>query len=218
MSYTLSEALGSGSVTWTQTGGSADAGSPHVQALSGAELAGGVHTAITLTNDPTLVDGAVYTVSFDGVDLAGNAASTVSSTSVSYDTGAPVFSATAPASSSFVNDTLVSYTLSEALGSGSITWTQTGGTADAGSPHVQALTGAELAGGVHTAITLTNDPTLVDGAVYTVSFDGVDLAGNAASTVSSTSVSYDTGAPVFECHVTRQFELRERHSGELHAV
>ena len=87
-----------------------------MQALSGAELASGAHTAITLANDPTLVDGAVYTVSFDGVDLAGNAASTVSNTSVTYDTGAPVFSATAPGSSNYVNDTLVSYTLSEAPG------------------------------------------------------------------------------------------------------
>ena len=104
MSYTLSEALGSGSITWTQTAGSADAGSPHVQALTAGELGSGAHSSITLTNDPTLVDGAVYTVSFDGVDLAGNVATTVSSTSVSYDTGAPVFSATAPASSSFVND------------------------------------------------------------------------------------------------------------------
>ena len=77
-----------------------------MQALTGGEFGSGAHSSITLTNDPTLVDGAVYTVSFDGMDLAGNGASTVSSTSVSYDTGAPVFSTTGPGSSSYVSDTL----------------------------------------------------------------------------------------------------------------
>jgi len=196
VSYTLSEAIASGSVTWTQTGGTADVGSPHIQALTGAELATGAHAGITLTNNPILVNGAIYTISFNATDLAGNAATAVSSTSVTYDTTVPVISAIAPATSAFVNTTTVSYTLSEAIASGSVTWTQTGGTADVGSPHVQTLTGAELATGAHAGITLTNNPVLVSGAIYTVSFNATDLAGNAATAVSSTSVTYDTTAPV----------------------
>ncbi len=322
VSYTLSEAVVSGTITWTQTGGTADGGYPHAQALAGTELNTGAHNNITLTNDPTLVDGAIYTIAFDVTDAAGNTATTVSNTGVTYDvttqaptlaspagsstdnatldidftlpeaagsgtvkmtytqtggsadvnsphiitftaafesaaqhtvtlvggdlstsanvasvssdtndalvdggvydvkieyqdavgntavsvtnngftydTSAPVISATAPAQDATVNTTQVSYTLSEAVVSGTITWTQTGGTADGGSPHAQALTGAELNTGAHSNITLTNNPTLVDGAIYTIAFDVTDAAGNTATTVSNTGVTYDvtTQAPV----------------------
>ncbi len=321
VSYTLSEAVVSGTVTWTRTGGTADGGSPHAQALTGAELNTGAHSNITLTNNPTLVDGAIYTIAFDVTDGAGNTATTVSNTGVNYDvttqaptlaspagsstdnatldidftlpeaassgtvkmsftqtggsadvnsphiitftaafesaaqhtmtlvggdlstsanvasvssdtndalvdggvydvkieyqdgvgntaatvtnsgftydTTAPVISATAPAQDATVNTTQVSYTLSEAVLSGTITWMRTGGTADGGSPHAQALTGAELNTGAHSNITLTNNPTLVDGAIYTVSYDVTDGAGNAATTISNTGVIYDvtTQAP-----------------------
>ena len=106
-----------------------DASSPHIQALAGAELGAGAHTNITLASPPTLVDGAVYTISFNGSDPAGIAATTVSNTGITYDVTAPVSSATAPATNAFVNTTRVSYTLSETLGTGSITWTRTGGSA-----------------------------------------------------------------------------------------
>jgi hypothetical protein len=197
VSYTLSEAITSGSITWTRTGGAADGGSPHVQTLTGTELATGVHADITLTNNPTLVDGAIYSIAFNGTDVATNAATTVTSTNVTYDLTDPVITATAPASSSLVNNNNVSYTLSETIASGTITWTRTGGTADAGSPHVQALTGAELATGAHSNITLTNNPTLVSGAIYTITFDATDAAGNTATTVTNTAITLDNAAPVF---------------------
>ena len=135
--------------TWTRTSGTADVGSPHAQALAGAELNTGAHTAITLTNNPTLIDGAVYSIAFVATDLAGNAGVAVTNTNITYDVTAPTISATAPITGSFVNNTKVSYTLSEAASAGSITWTQTGGAADAGSPHAQALAGAELNTGAH---------------------------------------------------------------------
>ena len=196
VSYTLSETALSGSITWTQTGGTADGASPHIQALTGAELNTGAHTSITLSNDPTLVDGAIYSIAYNATDLSGNAATTVTNTNITYDVTAPVISATAPATSTYVKDTKVSYTLSEAIGSGSITWTQTGGTADGGSPHIQALTGTELNTGAHTNITLTNNPTLVSGSIYTVTFNATDAAGNAATTVTNTSVTFDNTVPV----------------------
>ena len=194
VSYTLSEAALSGTITWTRTGGTVD-GTIHTQTLTGSELASGVHTAITLSNNPTLVDGAVYSISYDVTDLAGNAAVTVINTNVTYDATLPVISATAPVAGSYVKDTKVSYTLSEAALSGSITWTRTGGSID-GTTHVQALTGAELNAGVHANIALTNSPTLVDGAIYTIAYDMTDLAGNNAVTVTNTSVTYDVSSPV----------------------
>jgi hypothetical protein len=195
VSYTLSEAIASGSVTWTRTGGTADATSPHVQALSGTELNTGAHSNITLNSPPSLTSGTIYTVSFDATDAAGNTATTVSNTGVTFDNTAPVISATAPATSAFVNTGKVSYTLSEAIASGSVTWTATGGTADATSPHVQALSGTELNTGAHSNITLNSPPNLTSGTIYTISFDATDAAGNIATTVSNTSVTFDNTAP-----------------------
>jgi hypothetical protein len=166
-----------------------------VRALVGAELAAGAHNNITITNNPTLVDGAVYSVQFDCTDFASNASTPITVTNVTYDFTAPVISSTAPASNAFVNHTQVSYTFSEACASASITWPRTGGVADGASPHVKALVGAELNAGAHNNITITNNPTLVDGAVYSIAFNCADAAGNLASTVTNTNVTYDITQP-----------------------
>jgi hypothetical protein len=129
-------------------------------------------------------------VSFDGTDAVGNSAPTVTSTSVIYDSSAPVFSNVSPATSATINSANVGYTLSEDLDYGSVTFTQTGGSADASSPHFVSLTGAELKAGSFSG-DLINAPTLVDGSIYSVSFDGTDAGGNSALTVTSTSVTYD---------------------------
>jgi len=191
VSYTLSEAIVSGTITWTRTGGSADSGSPHDKALTGSELNAGMHTDIALTNSPTLVNGAIYTVKFDATDASGNGATTVSNMNVTYDVAAPSYSSTSSLQNTTVNTTEISYTLSETVASGTVTWTRTSGTTDPNSPHVQALTGTELNSGAHNSITLTNNPTLVDSTIYTVKFDATDAAGNVAMTVSNTSVTYD---------------------------
>lgn len=120
----------------------------------------------------------------------GYTSSSVTSGTYTIDTTPPVISATAPATGSSPTNTQVSYTVSEACASGSITWTRTGGTADAGSPHVRSLVGSELTSGAHNNITLTNNPTLVSGAVYSVSFNCTDAAGNAATTVTNTNVTH----------------------------
>ena len=194
VSYTLSEALSSGSVTWTWTGGILDGTPVHTRSLPGDELASGPHSGITVASPPPLVNGAVYAIGFDGIDLAGNSADTAISTGVTFDLTLPVISAVAPASNAYVNDTIVSYTLSEPLSSGTITWTRTGGLPD-GTTHEQQLTASERTVGIHNNITLANPPTLVDGAIYSISFDGIDRAGNSAATVVCTGVTFDTSAP-----------------------
>ncbi|MDP6999533.1 MAG: hypothetical protein QF569_25945, partial [Candidatus Poribacteria bacterium] len=103
-------------------------------------------------------------------------------------------SAVAPATDAKVNHTKVSYTLSESISGGTITWTRTSGSADS-TVHSQNLTGSELDTGAHTNIVLSNAPTLVSGAVYTISFDATDDAGNDAVQVNQTGVVFDTVAP-----------------------
>jgi len=129
------------------------------------------------------------------MDAAGNAAIPVTSANVTYDVAVPVISAAGPATGSAVNNTQVSYTLSKAVASGSITWTRTSGTADASSPHAQALSGTELSAGAHSAITLASNPTLVDGSVYSITYNATDAAANAATPVTNTNIAYDITAP-----------------------
>lgn len=196
VSYTLSENCGTGTITWTRTGGTPDGLSPHVKPLVGSELAIGAHTNITIVNNPAVVANAIYDITFDCSDAAGNAATSVTSTGVTIDNVAPVISGTAPTSGAFVVNTQISYTLSENCASGNVTWTRTGGTADGASPHVQPIAGAEILAGVHTNITLAANPVLVSGTTYTIDFNCTDAAGNSATTVSNTSVTFDNVAPV----------------------
>ncbi|WP_157210347.1 beta strand repeat-containing protein [Turneriella parva] len=195
VSYDLTEVCATASITWTRTGGSADPSSPHVQALTAGEMTAITHTNITITNNPTLIDGAVYQLDFNCTDSAGNVATTITRTNVTYDPSAVVISGVSPASSAFRNTTQVSYTLSENCASGNVTWTRTGGNPDPGSPRVQALTGTELNAGTKTNITLTNNPPLVDGAVYSVQFNCTDFAANASTPITVTNVTYDFTAP-----------------------
>jgi hypothetical protein len=78
---------------------------------------------------------------------------------------APVFSSVTPASNSFVRVADVGYTLSEAITSGSVTFERTGGSSD--SDRTIALAAAELNAGAFSGA-LTNAPSLVDGAIYTL--------------------------------------------------
>lgn len=106
------------------------------------------------------------------------------------DATAPVFSDVNPSSNTTVASADVGYTLSEDLASGTITFTRTDGTEDANSPHVVTLTGDELNAGTRATSALTSAPTLVSGAIYTISFDGQDAAENNAITVSATDVTF----------------------------
>ncbi len=215
VSYTLSEAITSGSITMTRTGGISDPGSPHVCTLIGTALTAGAHNHLDLSNTTTgctvaqsLVSGAVYSFAFNGTDAVGFAATTVTSTNVTFDNVAPFFSAVAPATNALIGSittsSAVSYTLNEAIASGSITMTRTGGTNDPGSPHICTLKGTALSGGIHSHLDLSNTTnsctaaqSLVNGAIYTFAFNATDPVGFAAATVTSTNVSFDTVPPVF---------------------
>ncbi len=118
----------------------------------------------------------------------------ISSAVFSIDTVPPVISGIAPATSSTVNSTLVSYTLSETCAAGSITWLRTSGAADA-TVHMQQLTASERLIGSHMNISLIDNPILVEGAVYSITFNCADAAGNSASPVTSTNIMFDVSPP-----------------------
>ena len=185
--YTLSEDISTGDIAFTRTGGTADGLSPQKYTLAVSERTSGSHT---INTGVTLIDSAIYTVGFENVtDKAGNATASVSNTSIMYDSTAVAITNTSPASNTIITNSTVGYTLSEAALSGKVTFTRSGGNADASSPHVYTLSGSDLYLGSHTVNT---NLSLVDGAFYTVSFDATDYAGNPATTVSNAMVYYDT--------------------------
>ena len=205
--YTLSEAAASARITITRTGGAADA-TVHVCTLQGTALSSGSHQ-IGLdmgTNGCstvlTLVNGAIYTLAFAATDAAGNASVATTVIGVTYDTSLPIFSSLVPAQDGALKaDSLLEYTLSEAVASASITFTRTGGAADAGSPRVCALQGTALGTGVH-QVPLGQDANgcmvalgLIDGAMYTLAYAAADAAGNASAATEVTGVMYDVSAP-----------------------
>ena len=156
---------------------------------------GNIWTA-AYTANASDTDGAItYSIAF--TDSVGNAgvAVTSGSGSVTFDKTVPVFSSVSPSTNSYVNTTAVGYTLSEAIASGTVIYTRTSGTVDNNSPHTVNLTGSELNTGIRSSAVLTNPPTLVNGTIYTIAFNSIDAAGNAATQVSVTGITFDTTVP-----------------------
>ncbi|HSA07959.1 MAG TPA: Ig-like domain-containing protein, partial [Candidatus Moranbacteria bacterium] len=211
VSYALSEAIQSGTIVFTRTGGTADA-TTHTCTLTGTALNTGSHSNLNLSDTTnactaaqSLVSGTIYTVTFNATDLAGNPATQVSNTGVTFDSTAPTITSTAPATSAYINSITtssdVSYALSEAIQSGTIVFTRTGGTADA-TTHTCTLTGTALNTGSHSNLNLSDTTnactaaqSLVSGTIYTVTFNATDLAGNPATQVSNTGVTFDSTPP-----------------------
>jgi len=188
--YGLSQNVVSGTVTIMRTGGAADPNSPYTVQMSGSELESGPQTITA--GLPTLVNGAVYSVSISNVvDQEGNVSQTVTNANITYDTTAVLISATTPTPNSTSN-TFAGYTLSGQVSSGKITYTRTGGAADPASPQIYTMTASDMTAGTHHIVT---GLPLVNGGVYTVSFDATDEAGNVSTTVSDNNVTMDTVAP-----------------------
>ena len=313
VSYTLSKAAVSATIAFIRTGGTADA-SAHSCSLQGIALTTGVHTNLLLTSDTNscttaftaLVNGSIYSVSFNATDAGGNSATQITNTSITYDTTVPtvsltysktptgtgtetitatyskaltstpnisiaqqgsaaitnvamtsaggnvytyaytvnpsngttykdgiatvslsattdaagnsssaptnntftidttppVISSTTPATNAYISTPKVGYTLSKAAVSATIAFIRTGGTADA-SAHSCSLQGIALTTGVHTNLLLTSDTNscttaftaLVNGSIYSVSFNATDAGGNSATQITNTSITYDTTVP-----------------------
>ena len=132
----------------------------------------------------------------------GNHNATSNTYRLTIDTGPPMLIVASPASSSTINDVStsvsgISWSVDKALASGSLTLTRTGGTADSNSPHTCAFVGDALDTGDHyhfqlddTTNSCTRAVTLVNGAVYTLTFAGQDVHGRNGTPVIRTDVIF----------------------------
>jgi len=196
ISYSISEDLKDGTMFWSQIAGIADPSSPHIVPLDSDELLSGDHSDGNLIFPPLLSDGSIYNYSFVGIDYAGNKSDTLIIESLRYDVTEPVIMVSSPVDGDYLNEILPSFSFSEDMLESIITWTQIGGEDDVNSPHQSVLTGNELLSGDHVKTALLNLPALVDGAIYSVSFSGLDLAGNNAEEVFIDKITYDITSPV----------------------
>ena len=195
VSYDISENLHKGTISWSQIGGVEDADAPHIVNLNGVELASGLHDSINLADMPSLRDGGIYTVIFSGSDRAGNIADSVIVSEVLYDFTAPEIVIEYPLPRSISNTTAMTYTLSENLFEGEFKWIWLGGVEDTLAPYTAILIETEKKVGPHTQIELANNPSIVENALYTMSFAGRDRAGNKTARAFVPGLQYDFTPP-----------------------
>lgn len=182
---------------------------------NGVDAACGGDVSVTLTlvagTFATGATPAVRLVDTSGITHGGLNIQNGEVNIVAADGLDPIFSGVLPTASSSINSVTaasdVSYTISEAIASGTIIITNTGGTAGGGG--TCTLRGTALNTGAHNNFELTNTAdtctaaiTLNDGGIYTFAFDGTDAATNTATTVSRTLVTFDTTAPTFTARTT----------------
>ncbi|HIB34255.1 MAG TPA: hypothetical protein EYO27_04485 [Candidatus Marinimicrobia bacterium] len=195
VSYDVSENLHKGTISWSQIGGVEDADAPHIVNLNDVELASGQHDSINLEDMPSLQDGGIYTVIFSGSDRAGNIADSVIVSEVLYDFTAPEIVIEYPLPRSISNTTAMTYTLSENLFEGQFKWMWLGGVEDTLAPYTAILIETERKEGPHNQIELENNPSIVENALYTMSFTGRDRAGNKTARAFVPGLQYDFTPP-----------------------
>jgi hypothetical protein len=230
VAFTLPEAALSGTVKllFTRTAGTADPAGYHELTLSYTGSAGfslvGTNlieaTAVisvagggTTAENNTLVDGSIYSVVVKYQDAAGNPeATSTASTGVIFDnsTSAPTLDMPA-ANSSSGSPIAVQYDQPEAglTGSAKLTFTRSGGTLDAGSPHV--LTLSNISSGTDKTLSvvannlsstagvssITGGNQLINLTIYTVKIEYKDDLGNAAASAENGNFTYTTGVIVY---------------------
>ena len=94
-----------------------------------------------------------------------------------------------------MNNTNLSYFISEFLLEATATWTWVDGVLDM-QDHIHQLEPFEREPGEKQFIMLTNAPDLVDGSYYDVIIFGKDRAGNPSNQATAKNVKYDVTPPV----------------------
>ncbi len=196
ISFEFSEKLKEAWITWEYTGGVNDPNVIHKQPLIDGELNKGIHSNTQILNSPQLVDGSVYKISIFGFDRAGNKSNVSVVNKIRYDVTAPMVNVTYPITQTYVSSPAISFNLSEKLFYGKIIYTQTEGTFDPLSPQEFIMWREIRADGSYANVFYQDGPELVQGAIYTISIEGSDRAGNIASFASVSGIVYDAIPPV----------------------
>ena len=168
ISFSISEDIAIGKIQLTHIAGTVDPNSPKEVILDEAERKMGVFENEVFT-ELKWVDGATYNLTINGTDLAGNDANPVQVNNITFDITPPVLDILKLNNNGYINDNILSYSLSENLANGSMTFTRISGEEDPQSPQVVELSGKELMAGNFMNQQLGNGPNLVNGSIYNLS-------------------------------------------------
>ena len=190
LTYSLNERLIEGEIIWEPI--DPTGGSPIKIILKNGELDKGSFEEIMLQNQIELIDGLLYNISIDAYDRAKNRLSILLSDSVKYDITPPDFVNIAPEAGSYVNSAIVKFTNTEKLSSASVIWERIDGKRI--RTHLILL--------IYLLSTLKQEsrnnnistPNLINGAVYRLTLNGRDLAGNLSGVVYH-NMNYDIENP-----------------------
>ncbi|MBU1754648.1 hypothetical protein KKG56_12515 [bacterium] len=180
VSYSLSEDVASGTLrlSFIRSGGSYDGYSPHRIVLT--DTSKGDHSFV---NKYPLVDGAIYTVSLEGEDIAGNRAMMPANINWTYDLTIPIITLLKPSNNGCDNHDLeVVYVLSENVKPDSVKLMFDDKKATAALPYAR---------GTNTANINIAGLSLTHGQTYAVTMQAEDMAGNLSATVTKTNWTYD---------------------------
>ena len=156
-------------------------------------------------NSDSQLDGRLHInniIAYDKASNAINAGLFIDDSTVRIDNVKPEFDELFPLDSSYVNNSNISYQLSETVESGQSSWIRIDGDDDINSPHVISFNSNQAEGSqIHS---LTDPQNLVDGAIYNVTWLAVDTAGNTSNDIYRTEyITYDITAPTAELIYSR---------------
>jgi len=174
-------------------GGEADPAAPHEFNLSDDLLKPGFGDNSKLPS-LNLVVNAMYRITLEGTDLAGNTGKKFVM-SVVYDDIPPDLELAYPVNNSAVNHLDISYSISEQLNVGEIVYTRIGGDEDPNSPVSINLEASELETSFDQPQKTAQVPMLNDGTIYNIQLFGEDLATNNAKSNVIENVKYDITRP-----------------------
>ena len=209
-------------LTFTRTGGTVDLDSPHELVVTsetygdnkqlnikGSNLSSTPGIDSVSPSGKNLVNGSIYTVEIEYEDTSQNSAASDNNTLITYDNVTETPTLTSPAASQSVSTNFqVQYDLPEKAyaGSAKVTFLNTGGSSDSGSPHVLILGSSKIGEGANTlavdgsnlsatsGVSSTTGGTnyLVDDAIYTITIEYQDEVQNIAASDPNSGITYDT--------------------------
>ena len=189
ISYTVNEPLVEAEMIWIGNGQE-----PLVFKLRKDDILEGKHVLSSYGINP--LEKVFYTIFIKGIDRAKNVGISDSLKNVTFDITPPVFAFSSPLENSPVNTTGVSFTISENLEIGSLTWTAVKGN-DLLSPHSIFFNDDQKNQGDKIDFIFSDPPKLVDGVTYQLSISGTDLAGNKGADALLDNILFDTTPPEF---------------------
>ena len=195
ISFEISEPIKSGTVTWQAIEGN-DPNSPHIRPILGDELKGGSFVGFTFISTPELINGVLYNILIQGIDLAGNQSDIMVVDNVLFDTVAPRFVDLKPLENEYIRVPEISYTLTENLSTGKIFFDYVGGANDPKKTHSITLAGSKKEMGTRGGKLPSSFIDLVNEAVYNIRFEGVDPAGNLAPETLIKNITFDNEPPL----------------------